>query len=573
MIIHNSEIAEIFEQKANLLDIKDDNPFRIRAYRRAAQTIRNLTGRLEEMVDKEEDLTKLDGIGKDLAEKIKEIVETGKLKQLEDLKKEIPSGLLDILAIEGLGPKRVKKLYQQLNIESVEDLKKAIKSNQVENLDGFGKKTAENITRAIGQLKGKDKRKIISEVEEIIQPLINYLKKDKNTNRAVIAGSFRRRQETIGDVDILVSSPKGKQIIDRFIKYEEVSEILSQGETKSSVKLRTGMQIDLRAVEKGSFGAALIYFTGSKSHNIELRNLAIKQGYKVSEYGIYKNGQRAGGETEKEVYQILGLDYIPPELREARGEIQAAEKKRLPNLVKLEDIAGDLQMHTTGSDGKNTIEEMAKAAKKLGRQYIAITDHSAHLGITNGLNDKQLEEQIEKIDKINKKIKGIRILKSVEVDILENGSLDIKDSVLKQLDIVTASVHTKFNLPAKKQTDRIIIAMDNKQVNIIGHPTGRIINRRPPYRLEMERLFKAAKQRNCILEINAHPSRLDLNDVYAKRAKEIGVKMAINTDAHRVEELGYLRYGVDQARRGWLEAEDIINTLPVDELEKAIARK
>lgn len=573
MIVHNSQIAEIFEQKADLLDIQGANEYRIRAYRNAARTIRRLSGRLEEMVAQDKDLTELQGIGKDLAGKIEEIVKTGKLKQLEELKKNIPVGLLKMLDIEGLGPKRVKKLYQELNISSIADLQKAIETGSVQKLEGFGEKTAQNITKALKKKEDSEKRILLVEAEKLIEPLIDYLKEDKNINQVVIAGSYRRKKETIGDFDILVTSNQGKKVIERFVNYEEVVEIISQGETKSSVKLAYGMQVDLRVVKEKSFGAALVYFTGSKAHNIRLRNLAIKKGYKVSEYGVFKNDQQVAGKTEKEVYNFFNLDYIPPELRVDRGEIRAAKKGHLPNLIKLKDIKGDLQMHTTDSDGNNSILEMAKEAKKLGHEYIAITDHSAYLGITQGLNNKELKNQIEKIDKLNAELEGIKILKSIEVDILEDGSLDMKDSVLSQLDIVTASVHIKFGLSAKKQTARIIKAMDNPRVNIIGHLTGRVIGQREPYKLEMERLLIAAKKRNCVLEINAYPTRLDLNDLYAKAAREIGVKMAINTDAHSKEELSYLRYGVFQAQRGWLEASDVINTRPLEELKELIKRK
>lgn len=573
MVVYNSQIAEIFEKKADLLDIKGDNQFRIRAYRNAAQTINRLSTRLEEMVENNEDLTQLEGIGKDLSEKIKEIVSTGKLQQLENLKKELPAGLLEILEIEGLGPKRVKKLYQQLDIKSVNELKKAINNQKVQDLEGFGEKTALNILEGIKKLENRDQRTLLVTAERIIEPLIEFLEKDENIDQLAIAGSYRRRKETIGDFDILASSPKGKTVIDRFVNYSGVKKIISQGETKSSINLETGTQVDLRVVEKESYGAALVYFTGSKNHNIKLRNLAISQGRKVSEYGIFKNDNQIAGKTEQEVYQTLGLKFIPPELRENRGEIEAAKKNKLPNLIKEEDIQGDLQMHTTYSDGKATIEEMAEAAKNLGRKYIAITDHSAHLGITQGLNNQEVEDQIKKIKQADKIIKGIKILSSIEVDILGDGKLDLDDSILSQLDIVTASVHTKFNLPADEQTNRIIKAMDNQYVNIIGHPTGRIIGQREPYKLEMERLFKAAKERKCILEINAYPNRLDINDVYAKRAKEIGVKMAINTDAHSTEDLKYMRYGVYQARRGWLEASDVINCQPLDKLLKIIDRK
>jgi DNA polymerase (family 10) len=388
-----------------------------------------------------------------------------------------------------------------------------------------------------------------------------------------IAGSYRRRKETVGDLDILATCKKGSKVMDSFVEYEDVEKVLSKGKTRSSVVLRSGIQVDLRVVPQVSYGAALHYFTGSKEHNIAVRKMGVKKNLKINEYGVFRGEKRIAGKTEKEVYKQVALAYIEPELRENRGEIEAAKKGQLPPLIKLKDIRGDLHTHTKSTDGRYKLEDMAKAAEKRGYEYFAVTDHSKHVTVAKGLNAERLARQIEEIDRLNQKMKGIRILKSIEVDILEDGSLDLPDSVLKELDLVTASVHYKFNLSQEKQTERIIKAMDNPLVNIFCHPTGRLINERRPYEVNIERLLEAAQERGCFLELNAHPDRLDLNDAHCKLAKDMGVKVAISTDAHSIDDLDLMRFGISQARRGWLEAEDVLNTRRWEELKKLLKRK
>lgn len=574
MPIYNSEIADKFRELADLLEIKGANRFRVRAYRKAAQTISNLSKRLEDMIKDEEDLTQLSGIGKELSKKIKEIIETDELSALIKAKDEIPAGLIELLNVEGLGPKRVKTLYQELGVESMKDLRKAVKKGQVNKLEGFGKKTEDNIREAIKKQKGK-KRVLLAVADEIVQPLINYLKEDKNIDRVEIAGSYRRRKETIGDFDILASSSKGKEVIDRFVKFEDVKKIVSKGETRSTIKLRTGMQVDLRVVPKKSFGAALIYFTGSKNHNIALRNLAIQKGLKVNEYGVFKKKieKRIAGTTEKEIYETLNLSFIPPEIREDRGEIQAAKEDNIPNLIKLEDIKGDLHMHTDNSDGDYSIEKMVQMSRKLGREYVAITDHSSLIPLVHGLKEEDIDDYIKKVKKVDKKFNDISVLAGCEIDIRKDGSLFFKNEILKKFDIVLIGVHSYFNLDSEQQTQRIIKAIENPYSNILVHPTGRKIQQREPYEIDMERVMKVAKENNCFLEIDAQPVRLDLNARHARMAKEMGLRLAINTDSHSPEALKFMKYGVYQAQRGWLEASDVINTLNLKELKKLLINK
>ncbi len=568
MPIYNSEVADKFNKVADLLDIKGANQFRIRAYRNAARKINNLSRNLYDMVENKEDLTQMQGIGKDLAGKIKEVVETGKLNQLQELEKELPPQLPSLLNIPGLGPERVGDLYQQLGVESKEDLKKAVQQGKVRELEGFGEKTEQNIRKALNKKSQEERTKLIL-AEELIEPLVAYLTNNQNINKVSVAGSYRRKKETVGDIDILVTGKNGLKIIDFFTHYEDVKEIDSKGETKSTVILRTGMQVDLRVVEDKSYGAALLYFTGSKEHNIRLRNLAIQHGLKINEYGVFRSEEKLAGKREEEIYKLLDLPYIPPEIREARGEIDAAQKGELPKLIEQNDLKGDLQMHTTDSDGENSLKEMAQAAAELGYEYIAITDHSAYMGITQGLDEKGLVKQIKELEKINAELKEIEILKGMEVDIMENGSLDLPESSLKKLDLVTCSIHSKFNLSLEKQTERILTAMDNPYFHIFAHPTGRIINAREPYKYDVEKVLRKAKDKGIAMEINAHPARLDLNDIYAKMAKDLGVKITISTDAHSTEELKFMKYGINQARRGWLESTNVLNTLPLEKLKQA----
>ncbi|MEA2020759.1 MAG: DNA polymerase/3'-5' exonuclease PolX [Patescibacteria group bacterium] len=573
MPVYNSEVANILEEVADILDIQGANQFRIRAYRNAARKVRNLSRSLEDMVNKGKDLTEIEGVGKDMANKLEEIARTGKLKQLEELKGEFPEALTTLLSIEGLGPERVGDLHQELGIETTKDLEKALEEGKVQELHGFGEKITAKIKKALEEGPGEEKRTKLKVAEQYVEPLVQYLKKDPNTKDVVVAGSYRRKKETVGDIDILTTGKKGEGIIHRFTEFEDIGEIVSEGETKSTVKLRTGIQVDLRVVAEESYGAALMYFTGSKAHNIKLRNLALKERLKLNEYGVFRGEESVAGETEEEIYKLFNLPYIPPEIREDRGEVEAAKEGNLPNLVKLDDIRGDLQIHTKNSDGEEPIETMVKKCKKLGYEYIAITDHSAYMGITQGLDKEGVEEQIKQIKKINKKLDGITILSSIEVDIMEDGSLDLPNNTLKKLDIVTCSIHSKFNLPPKEQTQRILNAMDNPYFHIFGHPTGRVIGGRSGYEYDMEKVFKKAKEKNCFLEINAQPDRLDLDDAYAKMAKELGVKMTISSDAHSLEELDFLKYGINQARRGWLEPHDVLNTYPLTELQNLLQKE
>jgi DNA polymerase (family 10) len=570
--IHNSEVADIFAQVADLLEIEGANQFRVRAYRKAARTIRGYPRPMADLLENGQDLTELSGIGEDLAGKIEEIVKTGGLAQLEEIEQRTPASLTRMLKVEGLGPKRVQQLYEELDITNLEELEGAAENGQIRELDGFGPKTEENILKELSRKAQEEERTRLNVAEEIAQPLVTYLKDLEGVERVKVAGSYRRRKETVGDLDVLAISEAGEETIQRFVEYEDVHEVVSQGETRSTVVFRSGLQVDLRVVPQESYGAALFYFTGSKDHNIALRNLALDQGLKVNEYGIFRDEERIAGETEDEIYELFDLSYIPPELREDRGELAAARKGRLPELVTLDDIRGDLQMHTTGSDGDASLEEMARAALERGYEYVAITDHSPQVAVAQGLDARALGRQIDEIDRLNEELEGITILKAIEVDILEDGSLDLPDDALARLDLRLCSIHSHFGLSLEKQTERIIRAMDNPNFNILAHPTGRRIGERPPYDVDLEQVMEAALERGCFLEINAHPERLDLNDVQAKMARDMGLKLAINTDAHRIAELDFMRFGIGQARRGWLEAHDVLNTRSWAHLKELLER-
>ena len=571
MAITNAEIAKMFNEYADLLEIKGENPFKVRAYRNAARTVENIGKSLEELVREGYDLTKLPGIGTDLSLYIKEIVTTGKFSKLEEIKEEIPPSLVEMLSIEGLGPKRIRTLYEKLHIQSMEDLRRAAESGEILKLPGFGPTLVQKILKGIRLLKKAGHRFKWSEAKEYVEDLLGYLRQIELTHLEV-AGSYRRKKETVGDLDILATAKDFSEVIRHFVKYPKIKEVVSAGSTRSTVILNNDLQVDLRSVEDESYGSALHYFTGSKDHNIAVRKLAIELGLKVNEYGVFRGEERIAGKTEEEVYKAVGLCYIEPELRENRGEIEACKAGKLPKLVELGDIRGDLHMHTRYSDGKNGIEEMAKAAKELGYDYIAITDHSQRLTVAKGLDEKRALEEIEQIRQIDEKIDGITILAGMEVDILEDGSLDMSDEVLSQLDVVLVAVHYKFNLSKEQQTRRILKAFENPYVNILAHPTGRMIGVREPIALDMETILAKAKEYNIHMEINAQPERLDLTDIHAKMAKEMGVKMAINTDSHNLFSLHYMEYGVNQARRGWCEKIDIINTRSLKELKKLLQR-
>jgi len=574
MPIHNKDIADIFEQVADLLEIKGENPFRIRSYRNAARTAGSLSKNVADLISQGEDLTKYPGIGKDLAGKIKQIVETGKLDLLEKLKEQIPGELSKLMDISGLGAKRIATIYHELDISKLEDLRKAAEAGKIRKLEGFGRKTEQNILEGAKKLAKEEAHRFkLAEAEQFTEPFVEYLRKVKGAKDTEAAGSYRRRKDTVGDLDILATCKKGSKIMDRFVKYDDVEKVVSKGKTRSTVLLRSGFQVDLRVVPQAGYGSAMMYFTGSKEHNIAIRKIAVKKNYKLNEYGLFRGKKRIAGKTENEVYKSLGLSFIEPELRENRGEIEAVKDgKGLPDLLTLDDIRGDLHAHTKYTDGHHTIKQMAEAAKERGYDYIAITDHTKRLSVTGGLNVKELHKQMEEIEKVGDKIKKFAILKASEVDIMEDGSLDLPDSVLKELDLTVCSVHYKFGLSREKQTLRILKAMDNPHFNILAHPSGRLINERRPYQIDMEKIMKAAKDRGCCMELNAHPDRLDLNDVHCRLAKEIGVKIVISTDAHSIDDLDFMRFGVGQARRGWLEVNDVVNTSSVKELRKELKR-
>ncbi|MFP4394565.1 MAG: DNA polymerase/3'-5' exonuclease PolX [Anaerolineales bacterium] len=574
MPITNSKVADIFNEVADLLEIEGANEFRVRAYRDAARTISGLPRSLREMLADGEDLTELPGIGDDLAGKIEEIVETGSLEQLAEIRARTPPSLGKMLNIAGLGPKRVQRIHNELGVVTLDELQEAAQTGQIRELHGLGPKIEEKILEDLEHRAGEEERTRLDVAEELVTPLVAYLEDIDAVQRVTVAGSYRRRKETVGDIDILLISKEGEATaaMDAFVAYEDVVAIDSRGETRSTVRLHSDLQVDVRVVPEESYGAALFYFTGSKAHNITLRNMALDAGLKVNEYGVFRDEERVAGRTEEEIYDLFDLDYIAPELREDRGELAAAQAGELPDLITLDDIRGDLQMHTTDSDGNASLEEMVAAARDLGHEYIAITDHSAHVGVVQGLDADALDEQLAQIAALNDDLADFRVLKGVEVDILPDGALALPDAALAKLDVVVASIHTKFGLSQEKQTERVLRALDNPHVNILAHPTGRRIGDRPPYEIDLERVMAAALERGCFLEINASPERLDLNDVYAKMAKEMGLKVVISTDAHRPGGLSNMKYGVWQARRGWLAADDVINTRPWPDLKKLLQR-
>ncbi|MEJ2627001.1 MAG: DNA polymerase/3'-5' exonuclease PolX [bacterium] len=574
MPVINQDIADIFNKLADLLDIQDENPFRIRAYRRAAQTILNLSRKVTDMIAEGEDLTRLPGIGKELALKIDEIVRRGSLRKLNELEKEIPPELSDMMKLSDLGPKRVKIIYKRLGIESINALEKAARQGKLQKLEGLGQKTEEKILQEIQRWKerGEKKRFKLVHAEEITGPLLDYLKQFKGVKEVEAAGSYRRHQETVGDMDILVTCQPGirDKLMEHFISYEDVDRVISRGKTRSTVILKNGLQVDLRAVAQDSYGAALYYFTGSKAHNIKVRKMAAQKNLKVNEYGVFKNDDKVAGKTEEEVFNIVGLNFILPELREDRGEIEASLDNVLPHLVTVKDIKGDLQSHTTASDGRNSLKEMAAAARSKGYKYLAVTDHSKRVTVAHGLDEKRLREQLEEIDELNEQWKDFRVLKSSEVDILKDGSLDLPNEVLKELDLVICSVHYNSKLSRKEQTKRVLRAMENPYFHIMAHPTGRLIGKREAYDIDLEEIMKEAKENGCFFEINADPERLDLSDIHARLAKDMGIKIAISTDAHTISGLDNMRFGVYQARRAWLEPEDVLNTRSWNDLQKII---
>ena len=568
----NEEIAHIFSIIAVYLQMKDESSFRIRAYEKAALQIGSMVTELSDVYKKGglEALMEIPGIGEALAEKIEEMIKTGRLKFYEKLKKEVPVDVEELDRIEGIGPKTILVLYKKLKIKNIKDLEKAAKQGKIRQIKDFGERSEGKILKGISFLKKSHGRYLLGHVFPMIKDIESRLKNLPYVETAIVAGSTRRMKETIGDVDILAISKHPKKVMNYFTKMPEVINIIGKGETKSSVKLENGIDVDLRVVKKNSYGSALNYFTGSKDHNVALRRIALQKNLKLSEYGVFRGEKQVAGRIEKEVYKILGLRYIEPELRENNGEIEAARKNRLPKLIKYNDLKGDLQIQTNWTDAANTIEEMAGAAKDEGLDYIVITDHTKSLAMANGLDEKRLRKQGKEIDKINKKINNFTILKGAEVNIKKDGSLDITDKVLSQLDVVGIAIHSNFNMSSSEMTKRIIKAMENPNADILFHPTGRLIQRREAYEVDMEKIIDTAKETGTIPEINALPERLDLNAEHIRMAVRSGVKLAINSDAHKKSHLKYLKFGIAQARRGWAEKKDIINAWPLKKMLKMI---
>ncbi|MBI5332374.1 MAG: DNA polymerase/3'-5' exonuclease PolX [Candidatus Aenigmarchaeota archaeon] len=568
----NEEIAKIFYDIALFLQMKDENVFKIRAYERTGQTIESLPTDIELLYKKGgiDALQELPGIGRAIAEKIEELLKTGKLQTFERLKKEIPVDIDGLRRVEGIGPRKILFLYKKLGIKSVAELEKAAKQGKISRLSGFGAKSQENILKGIEFLKKTKGRYLLGHIMPLATDIENRLKQLPFVRKAVISGSFRRRKETVGDIDILAISDKPEKVMDFFVSMPEVINVYGKGKTKTMVLLNNGIGADLRVVPEKSYAAALNYFTGSKDHNIALRRIAIHKRMKLSEYGLFKKGKNISGIDEKSLYGALGLKYIEPELRENAGEIEAAMQDKLPILIEYKSLKGDLQIQTNWTDGSNSIEEMAIAAKNYGLEYIAITDHTKTLAMINGLNEKKIAKQGKEIDILNKKLKGIKILKGAEVNILKNGKLDTKDSCLKELDIVGIAVHASFNQTKQEMTKRIITAMENEHVDILFHPTCRLIGKRPAIQLDIEKIIDIAKSTGTILEINSMPDRLDLKDEHIRMAVKAGVRLVIDTDAHSGYHFPFLELGIAQARRGWAEKKDIINAWPLKTMMKMI---
>ena len=573
--MENREFAKIFFEMAELLELGEDNPFRIRAYQKAGNNIESLSENIGSTYKKGgiPALENIPGIGHGIALHIEELIKTGKLKAHDELLKKFPKSLLELIVVPGIGPKTAILMNKKLKIDSIEKLEKAVKDGRLEKLPGIRAKKIQNILSGIEMKKRNIGRFSIGDALPYAEAIVASLKKLKEVDRIVPCGSLRRAKETIGDIDILVTSKMPGRIMDAFVDLPQVDRVLSKGGTRSSVILKNGMQADVRVVAPESFGAAIYYFTGSKQHNIQVREMAVKKGLKINEYGIYKGSKKVGGEEENDIFKALGLSYIPPEIREAQGEIEAAQKGRIPHLIELKDIKGDLHLHTTATDGSNTIEEMAAAAKKIGYAYIAITDHTKSTRVAGGLTEKEALAHLKKIDRANKKISGIKVIRGMEVDILPDGRLDYPDALLKEIDIVFASVHSNFKMNKNDMTKRVIAAMKNKYVHVLSHPTGRLIGQREAYEIDLDAVLNAAKDTGTFIELNGNPVRLDLDDIHCRKAKELGILIAISTDSHAASQLDLMRYGVLTARRGWLEKKNVLNCLPYEKLIKMLASK
>lgn len=570
--LHNAEIAQALEEIGDILELEDANPFRVRAYRNAARIVTGFPEDIAALLKHGGTLKGIRGIGADLAGKIQELALTGSTQLLRRLRTEIPPALTELLRLPNIGPKRVEMLHRELGIVTVEQLHDALKSGRVAALPGFGRKISEKVLDAIdteSRIPSRMKRAVAAQYAE---PLIAWLRTLPSIQTATIAGSFRRSRDTVGDLDIVLSAADTKSAIEGFSHYHEIVRVMTKGSTRATALLRSGLKVDVRAVRPDSYGAALVYFTGSKAHNIAIRAIARNHGLKINEYGVFRGDQRIAGTAEREVYAAIGLTPIAPELRENEGEIEAALAGTLPRLIETGDIRGDLQLHTRESDGRNTLGEMVEAARSKGYEYVAITDHSRRLAVAHGLDAERLLKQIHEIDAINVSDPGISVLKSIEVDILEDGSLDLPNDILAQLDLVLAAVHSGFGLTRSAQTKRVLSALDNPFMTILAHPSGRLIGERQACDLDMEQVLKKAKEMGRFVELNAQPDRLDLVDQHCRRAKALGVLVSIATDAHSAIELDFMKHGIGQARRGWLEASDVLNTRPLAELSAIIAQ-
>jgi DNA polymerase (family X) len=575
--MNNAEIAQVLEEVADVLEIQNENTFRVRAYRNAARTIEVQTAPLSRLVEEGKPLTELPGIGKEMANHIKEMVETGTLGFRDKLLAEIPRSLIELVRLPGVGPKKARKLWDDLQICSVDELEEAAKAGRIASVAGFGAKTQEKILAGIQEWRQHTSRMLLIEAERFVEPLVGYLRAIPEVERLEVAGSYRRRRETVGDIDLLAIATVPGPVMEGFLHYPQVAKILAAGDTKSSVTLGSGLQVDLRVVPPDCYGAALVYFTGSKEHNVKLRRRAVEQGLRISEYGVFRVHEDAreefvAGREEADVYASVGLPWIPPELREDRGEIETAVRGSLPRLIETADMRADLHMHSIWSDGRQTIEEMVEACAARGYEYMVISDHSKVLAMTNGLDAYRLREQWKEIDEIRARHPEIRILRSMEVDILADGSLDLEDEMLAGLDLVLISLHSRFDLPQEQQTERVLRALEHPEVNIFCHPTARIINRRKGAEMDLDLIFRRAAELGVALELNSSPNRLDLRDDHLRLARELGCRFVINTDSHRIVELDLMRYGIDQARRAGLEPRHVLNTRPYEEFRKAIER-
>ncbi|MBI2063721.1 MAG: DNA polymerase/3'-5' exonuclease PolX [Candidatus Yanofskybacteria bacterium] len=567
----NQELAKILNEMAAFLDMKEVE-FKPRAYEHAAFSVQSLEEGVDEIYKKGglKALEDIPGVGRGIAERIEEYIKTGRIKDYEKLKKQFPIDIEGLMAIDGVGPKLVKKLYQELKIKNLNELEKAAKAGKLSKIEGLGEKSEQKILRGIEFLRQSHGRFLLGHILPTVRKMLDNLRVLSYVKRAEPAGSIRRMQETVGDLDILVTSDKPSKVMEYFVNMPEAQDVLSSGPTKTSVRLEIGMDADLRVLPPESFGAALQYFTGDKYHNIAVREIAIKKGYKLNEYGLFKGKQLVAGRTEEEIYKKLDMAWMEPEIRTNSGEIEASLKGKLPKLIGYDDLRGDMQVQTDWTDGENSIKEMAEAAKSQGLEYIVITDHTKSLAMAGGSDEKKLERQIKEIDKIQKQISGIKILKGAEVNINKDGTLDINDETLKKLDVVGASVHSNFNMSEQDMTKRIIRAMENPNVDILFHPTGRLIQKREPYKVNIDEIIKTAKRTKTVLEVNAYPERLDLKDEYIRKAVSAGVKLAINSDAHSVAHFKFLEFGIAQARRGWAKKNDVINTRPWQEMLKLL---